>query len=79
MFPTIFNIYVDDLLEVLTEEKIEDNIYAYADDIMILQKNKTQLIRNINRIRKWCEMNNIGLNDKKCGIMRIIKRKLSGF
>ena len=67
--PVILNIYVDDLVEKLSRT------FAYADDIMILTRSKKRIEDAITIIREWCVMNKMELNEKKSGILQIVKSK----
>ena len=73
--PLVFNIYIDDLLEELEKaNKIED-LYAYADDIMIFQESIVKTGENIQVIKKWCHNNLMNLNEDKCGVLQIFQNK----
>ncbi len=59
----IFNIYIDDLLEKLEKKNIPENMFAYADDIMVFQESIVKKEENIKIIRKWNRENLMSLND----------------
>lgn len=65
----IFNIYIDDLLEKLEKKNIPENMFAYADDIMVFQESILKTEENIKIIREWNRENLMSLNDDKCGIV----------
>ena len=73
--PVILNIYVDDLVEKLSREFGSSRTFAYADDIMILTRSKKRIEDAITIIREWCVMNKMELNEKKSGILQIVKSK----
>lgn len=52
--PTLFCMFIDDLLKKWKEAKIpEDNILAYADDIAIVFKDIPELDSIINLMNEW--------------------------
>lgn len=71
--PGLFNIYIDDLLQGLREDR-HHTICAYADDIAIICSNKHSLRRAVNRCQRWGEENGIPINYMKSGIMKIKKK-----
>ena len=52
--PIIFNIYIDDLIEELVNKNGEQHTFAYADDIMVFQRDWSQTEKNITLIKLWC-------------------------
>lgn len=68
MSPTLFNLYIDDLIRKLTNEGTP---YAFADDIVQICQDKDQLDKSIWKIENWCQLNFIEVNRSKSGIMII--------
>ena len=52
--PILFNIYLDDLLDLLAKRVGEDNLFAYADDVMLIWETSADLYRYIKIINDWC-------------------------
>ncbi len=67
--PLLFNLYIEDLIDILKKRVPENQIYAYADDFMIEAHNITQMRRIIQDILQWCNTNKMSLNHSKCGII----------
>ncbi len=67
--PTLFNIYFDDLLREL--EWVTNGTLAYADDLVIVTKNRISMISALNVLERWCEKNSMQINKKKSAIMVI--------
>lgn len=67
--PTLFVIYINDLL--ISLEKINSQPRGYADDISLTNNTLTSLKKSIKIIEKWCEDNKIKLNKEKSGIFKI--------
>ena len=57
--PILFNIYIDDLLDVLNINYICFKASAYADDLVIFCKNLIQLENSIKVLRNWSKLNEI--------------------
>jgi hypothetical protein len=71
--PILFNIYINDLIEMINQNT---NIgYGYADDIIIICEDRTETIKIINKIEIWSKENTMDLNKNKCGILNIRKTK----
>jgi len=64
--PLLFNIYFDDLLDELN--KICYASLAFADDLVIICKNRAELTAAVRALHKWSEENEILANEKKSGI-----------
>ena len=71
--PYLFNIYINDLLSDLEEQKILT--LAYADDISCICETKEKLDIAIDTISTWCEANKIALNASKSGFFRILSKR----
>ena len=67
--PILFNIYIDDLLEITN--KICRCSLAFADDTVFVCESLEQLYAVIAALEKWCSENEIDLNRKKSGIFII--------
>ena len=63
--PTLFSIYINDLIYFVDSEMI-----FYADDTVILDKNPTLLNHNLDIIVDWCNHNLLTINCRKSQWMR---------
>ena len=68
--PTLFALYINDLLTKLNEET---ECYAFADDLVIIAKGPRQLSKAADVIEEWSAANGIGINKAKSGVMQIRK------
>jgi hypothetical protein len=68
--PLLFTLYINDLAELL-ERDVALKAYFYADDLAVLTKGKANIIRAVETIENWCRQNNMIINNKKCGIMKL--------
>ena len=50
--PISFNIYIDDLIEIMDKENI--HCQFYADDGVIVARNKKELKKAIKMVEQWC-------------------------
>ena len=71
--PILFNIFINDLLLDFEENKIE--VRAYADDIWWVCSSIEQLHKSISVMKNWWINNNMKINKKKSGYLRILKKK----
>ena len=71
--PILFNIYLDDLLNELEQNRLFHR--AYADDIIVGTTGKEEINLAWGIIKNWCKRNDVELNASKSGIMRIGYRK----
>ena len=77
--PLIYIIYVNDVLNLLADK---DNMYLYADDMLIMSNHMnveimlTDLQDKINRIYKWCLANKLTINESKTKYMIVSTRKV---
>lgn len=67
--PLLFSIFINDIVD-----DIDVNCLLYADDLKIFSAIATpsdcqRLAQNINRIERWCLLNNLTLNSSKCCAM----------
>ena len=65
--PTLFNIYIDDMLDAT--EKVCYSTMAFADDTVFICRDLEELYCLIKVIRKWSSENEIEINEKKSGIL----------
>jgi len=72
--PILFNLYINELLILLSKELGDQNVYCYADDLMFVCLGKYSLGKSIRIIREWGVENNLHINPKKCAIMRVRKK-----
>ena len=70
--PFLFNIYIDDLIELLNKNQI---CYAYADDFVIICRTEQQLLEAMEIIDKWCKLNEMKVNKRKSAIMKLRKKQ----
>ena len=74
--PALFDIYMEDLLKKVENTGVSvQDIFAYADDVLILCPSLSQLREVINLIRSWSKENNLFLNEKKSGIVPFQQRR----
>jgi len=59
----LFNIYIDDLVRSLKD--ISFDVLAYADDIAVICRNREELDKVIDLLKKWSNVNEIAVNKKK--------------
>ena len=73
--PFLFNIYLEDLLQKLQtlDLSIED-LFAYADDLLVLCYSLTELEKVISLIKEWSSHYNLKLNPTKSGILELLPR-----
>ena len=71
--PILFNIFLNDLL--WTYEQKEITTRAYADDIVWIWSSIIQARESIDIMKNWWRENQMAINEKKSGILRILKRK----
>jgi ribonuclease HI len=69
----LFNIYVNDLLEILNPEKdkisLDNTAFSYADDLILISNSEENLKKSIRLIEKWCDNNFFKINGSKSNIM----------
>ena len=68
--PTLFNIFVNDLIQDLEQKGLT---MAYADDIAALYEGKPKLDNVIEVVESWAKRNKIGINYLKSGITALGK------
>lgn len=65
--PALFNTYIDDLAKSLREGGL--NAAIFADDIALLEANRTNIQRSLEICQKWAGDNSMEFNISKCGII----------
>jgi hypothetical protein len=71
--PSLFNLFTNDLLVVMEMSNIKT--LTYADDIVCICMSITQAKQAINIMKEWAEIDQIEVNKKKSGILRILNRR----
>jgi hypothetical protein len=71
--PTLFNLYLTDLIDDLN--KISNDVPTYADDIALILTRLKDVDKCIRIIHEWKIKNKIGLNSKKSALMKITKKR----
>ena len=66
--PTLFALYIDDLLTQLNEGT---ECYTFADDLVIVAKGPIKLTLAIDKIEAWSAANGIAVNRAKSGVMQV--------
>lgn len=81
IFPALFNIYLDPLLITLTETLRIDtcDVFAYADNLMILMTSRSKIREVIEAIEKYSAESGLQLNKKKSGIVEFTTRHSKRF
>jgi len=79
--PTLFNIFINDLIVNIKETNIGINIHGtmynifmYADDIILLCANEYDLQQLLNRVNRWCRDWKLEVNTSKSKIMHFRKK-----
>ena len=74
--PTLFNIYLSDLPNILNKDKDAPELnqrpvscLLYADDLVIISKTHKGLQNNMNRLVDYCKKNSLNINESKTKIM----------
>ena len=71
--PILFNLFINDLLNIFSINGIKT--LGYADDIVCIWEDINQIQLWINLMRDWWAENKMTINPKKSGILRILLRK----
>ena len=71
--PLLFNLFINDLLNIIDLNHI--TTLGYADDIVWICENMDQVKKSIEIMRAWTLQNRMIVNPKKSGILRILRRK----
>ncbi len=72
--PALFSVYINDLLHELRANKKDSdhilcNVFAYADDIVIISDSEHDLQRLIKIVHKWCSVWRLEVNLSKTKIV----------
>ena len=74
--PVLFNLYINDLVLKINALgkgiKIDDesvSILLYADDVVLLAENETDLKSMLNVLDDWCNTNKLSINPSKSNIV----------
>ena len=80
--PTLFNIFINDLVENNKELnlgiKLGDihlSILLYADDIAVIVENKKHLQSMLNYVDRWCNKWKLVINSMKSQVVHFRKRR----
>jgi hypothetical protein len=77
--PFLFDIFINNLVEKFLENGLNFmNILLYADDIAILFKDETELLKLIEILNNWTIIYNLKINKDKSGILYLNKLKKYG-
>ena len=68
----LFSLYINNLTNEL--EKANIKCYFYADDLAMLIRGKRNINKALTIIEDWSMRNKMGVNNKKCGIMKLAKK-----
>ncbi len=76
--PTNFSIFINDLLVELRDEKLDSdvlvsNVFAYADDLVIISESEMDLQRLLNIVRSWCNKWRLAVNIDKTKVVHYRK------
>ena len=72
--PILFNMYVNDLFEIMNNGNVSDiflkegepiNLLMYADDLILLSESKEGLQQQINKLSEYCAKWKLEVNTKK--------------
>ena len=84
MSPTLFNIFLNDLIKELKEQNLGINIHercvsilAYADDIVLLAPDQDKLQKMPNIMFNWCYKHRLIINSDKSQIRHFRNRRNS--
>ena len=79
--PTLFSLYINDVVTTLKEKGYglqcgSDTIpgLLFADDTALLAHDEDSLRKSLNCLVEWCEEWGVGINVSKCGIMHMRKK-----
>ena len=73
--PDLFNVYINDLIDLLEQAGLKP--IAYADESAALCDGEDELHKEMDIIEKWASLNDIVVNKKKSGILVIQNQKSS--
>jgi hypothetical protein len=67
--PHLFNIYVNDMVDHLTPVTDKNNLFLYADDILIVTCGRSTTVDMIRSLEEWSASAGLEINSKKCGVI----------
>lgn len=73
--PALFDIYLEPLLWELNKIIPLNDIFAYADDVLVLCDDLDKLEKCINIIERWSGENNLKINKNKSAILEFMHRR----
>jgi len=73
--PAFFNIYVEPLYWKLNEHILLDDIFGYADDLLILCDSLSELQECSEIIEVWSKENNLFINKSKFAVLEFSNRR----
>ena len=73
--PFLFNVYLEPLLWELNKFVLLEDIFGYADDVLVLLDNIETLKTCTLLIENWSSGNNMKINKSKSGILEFIPRR----
>ncbi len=71
--PALFNIFLDPLIEEISNELGVENVLAYADDLAVIATSYYQLDQAIRRIEDWSKRTGVPINFDKSAILNLKK------
>ena len=82
--PTLFSIYVNDLLKDISDLKLgveiegeNISVLAYADDIILIAPSAVNLQMMLDRLKLWCDTNLMSVNMAKTNLVVFGKKMLT--
>ena len=63
--PFLWLIFIDDLIALLALNHGQNNVFAYADDLLILVKSIPEASKTVQTVKEWATKNKIQVNLKK--------------
>ena len=73
--PSLFDIFVEELVEEMVGINMIENVFAFADDLAAIVDSDHRLDLTIETIERWSETNKTPLNYEKSGILNILCRR----
>ena len=72
--PNLFSVYINDLLDELRNSKKDSdhilcNVFAYADDLVLVSDSENDLQRLINIVNRWCSTWRLEVNLSKTKVV----------
>jgi len=73
--PFLFDIYIDDLLIAIGRIIGDENVFAFADDLLFLTCGAKETETAILRLNEWCHHNDMEVNEEKTKVLVLCKKK----